>query len=446
MRALCRIRFVSAVLILLLGAAPGRAQEPAGEFHLFNDKDGKQVEARILSISDDKTTMKIVVRAGHEYDIPLERLSLGDQIYVKQWLEARALAEAKAKAEAMKEELANRKYQVLVTFQKQRETEQLQKEAEKILGSTKVTFSIGIKNAGPDPAPGLTVEYLVLTREGVKATQEGDLWKWEPVGGANVQAEYRKESTTPLEAEQVYEFKTQPARIDEVFSEDKELVAGDEVLGIFVRVTNPYDKELTVVHAGKGLETYNWDTAVLLAGEGPGAREGGFVSKDSSGALVVEMRQGQTQPSEKVDIRNRRMDIKAQITPDPEHPDGVIATQGDAGGGWALYAHQGQLILLFKTVKEARIETPLPEKQFSVTINFDPEALILRVDRDEVGDLESPGLFTRLPEEPLCVGFVEGTPLSPDFTPPAAYPGKVEGFSLRAPPIAGDGEEEEEEE
>ena len=432
------IRLLPVLLIFFLGASLGRAQGEEGEYHLFTDKDGKQVEARLLSVDDGRTTMKIAVRAGKEFDIPLARLNLEGQIYVQQWLEAKSAAVAKVKTETMKEENASPEYQALVTFQKHRKTDQRQKDPEQFLGATEVGFSITIKNAGPDPAPELTVEYLVLTREGVKAVQEGDVWKWEAVEGANVKAIYRKEMTPPLKVDAVHEMETQPIQIDEVFSLEKELVAGDDVLGLFVRITNPEEKEITVVHAGDGLETYNWDTAILLAAEGPGAREGGFVTTDSSGALVAEMRQGQTQPSEKVDIRGRRIDFKAQVTPDPTHPNGVIAAHGDAQGGWALYAHQGQLILLFKTGKEARIETPLPEKQFSVSVNFDSESLILWVDREKAGELESPGLFTRLPEDPLCIGFDEGTPLSSDFLPPAAYAGLVEGFSLRAPPPVGE--------
>jgi len=56
------------------------------EFRAFTDKRGQQIEARILSISDDKRQLNLVRRDGRAFELAITLLSLDDQQFLNDWL------------------------------------------------------------------------------------------------------------------------------------------------------------------------------------------------------------------------------------------------------------------------------------------------------------------------------------------------------------------------
>ncbi|MEM1442650.1 MAG: hypothetical protein AAGF67_09925 [Verrucomicrobiota bacterium] len=59
--------------------------EPS-EYRVFTDKRDLQIEARILSISEDQKTMKLQRQDGNVFETAITILSLDDQQFIKQWL------------------------------------------------------------------------------------------------------------------------------------------------------------------------------------------------------------------------------------------------------------------------------------------------------------------------------------------------------------------------
>ncbi|MEM9281954.1 MAG: hypothetical protein AAGA96_09020 [Verrucomicrobiota bacterium] len=64
------------------------ANDPApSEFHAFKDKRDQQIDARILSISEDRRQLTIERRDGNVFRIAPTVLSLDDQQFIKDWLD-----------------------------------------------------------------------------------------------------------------------------------------------------------------------------------------------------------------------------------------------------------------------------------------------------------------------------------------------------------------------
>ncbi len=83
------------IFLSLLATTSGIAQQtgedPAREeWHVFQDKEGHEVEARVVSFSPDWRQVSIERRDGREFDLTVTRLSLDDQQYLRDFLLNRA--------------------------------------------------------------------------------------------------------------------------------------------------------------------------------------------------------------------------------------------------------------------------------------------------------------------------------------------------------------------
>ena len=56
------------------------------EFRAFTDKRGQQIEARIISISDDRRQLNLVRQDGRSFELEITLLSLEDQQFLTEWL------------------------------------------------------------------------------------------------------------------------------------------------------------------------------------------------------------------------------------------------------------------------------------------------------------------------------------------------------------------------
>ena len=70
----------------LASDADTAAHRTASEYRQFTDKRGQQVEARIVSISDDLRLLNMEGRSGQIFELPITALSLDDQQFLRQWL------------------------------------------------------------------------------------------------------------------------------------------------------------------------------------------------------------------------------------------------------------------------------------------------------------------------------------------------------------------------
>lgn len=67
------------------GIAVAEEREPS-EFRTFSSKEGKAIEARILSVSDDLLTIRLEGKDETIFETPVTKLELGDQQFVREWL------------------------------------------------------------------------------------------------------------------------------------------------------------------------------------------------------------------------------------------------------------------------------------------------------------------------------------------------------------------------
>ncbi|MEO0445913.1 MAG: hypothetical protein AAF191_07545, partial [Verrucomicrobiota bacterium] len=81
-----------AMVELLPDAPPSRGlvadrTGQAAEFRVYTNQEGKTMDARLLSISEDKRTADIERRDGNVFSVVIANLSLDDQLYLRQWLQ-----------------------------------------------------------------------------------------------------------------------------------------------------------------------------------------------------------------------------------------------------------------------------------------------------------------------------------------------------------------------
>ena len=62
-----------------------KAQEPS-DFHPFTGKSGTTIEARVLSISEDRSTLELEDRGGRKFESKITGLTLDDQQFVQRWV------------------------------------------------------------------------------------------------------------------------------------------------------------------------------------------------------------------------------------------------------------------------------------------------------------------------------------------------------------------------
>ncbi len=75
------------VILSLCLAGLVRAADPEpSDFREFTDKRGQQIEARVLSLSEDRQTLAMERRDGKTFELTVTLLSLDDQQFLRQWL------------------------------------------------------------------------------------------------------------------------------------------------------------------------------------------------------------------------------------------------------------------------------------------------------------------------------------------------------------------------
>lgn len=79
------------LLLIFAGVTSGFSQEK-GEYHVFTDKKGKTISAKILSVGDSKKVAEIEREDGKTFSIEITTFSLEDQQYLRKWLGLSSLA------------------------------------------------------------------------------------------------------------------------------------------------------------------------------------------------------------------------------------------------------------------------------------------------------------------------------------------------------------------
>mgnify|MGYP002378543077 CR=1 FL=1 len=73
------------LLLMVAAMSPGFSQEEGG-FHVFTDKKGKTISAKILSVDDSRRMAEIEREDGRTFSIEITTFSLEDQQFLRDWL------------------------------------------------------------------------------------------------------------------------------------------------------------------------------------------------------------------------------------------------------------------------------------------------------------------------------------------------------------------------
>ena len=125
-------------------------------FHIFTNKEGKEIEAQLVSITPDLKRANIKIKGRNEVPVEIITLSLDDQQYLKNWLKNNPVkmdfdldfAFSKNVVDEKKVELANYNLKFI---------------------SEETNFEIEIKNRTRAKLAGATLEYYIITEHEVSS-------------------------------------------------------------------------------------------------------------------------------------------------------------------------------------------------------------------------------------------------------------------------------------
>ncbi|MCB1231403.1 MAG: hypothetical protein KDN19_14110 [Verrucomicrobiae bacterium] len=157
----CRPAIWSA-LVLWTGVLHVGAQEITSEgeeWHQFQDREGHELEARVLAFSSDWRQVRIERRDGRTFEIEVTRLALDDQQFLRDWLiDPHRLATADLHFELN-----------LTRRDSPGEKRRMANAVEEIEWETSETgYEISVTNLSRQPVVNLSLEYCLLIQEEVE--------------------------------------------------------------------------------------------------------------------------------------------------------------------------------------------------------------------------------------------------------------------------------------
>lgn len=154
------------LLILIAGLALSMssttAQEQTGAeapWHRFHDKEGHQIEARVVSLSPDWRQVQIERNDGLIFDLAITRLSLDDQQYLRNWILNRELPDPAS----LRFDLNFTRHETPVSKEK------LSTPIEEALWEAhEIGYRVSITNLSRTPLARLRLEYCLLLEDAVE--------------------------------------------------------------------------------------------------------------------------------------------------------------------------------------------------------------------------------------------------------------------------------------
>jgi arylsulfatase len=145
-----------------------------------------------------------------------------------------------------------------------------------------------------------------------------------------------------------------------------------------------------------------------------------------------------------LNIKNQSHSITAEIEAPQSGLEGVILAQGGRFGGWAFYVKDGKPAYTYNWLgqKEYTIASNEPLPAGKATLRFDfaydgggagkggVGALFVDGKKVAEGRIEQTQCCVFSADEGADVGRKEGTPITPDFTTPFAFTGKLDKVTI----------------
>lgn len=409
-------------------AGAGWPQTPAeaeAAFRVFTNKEGKTLDARIVSVEPDRKTLRIALRDGKEVSLPIVLLSLDDQQFLKEWLGDRPIS-SPFRVQVDVEKVAARPADRRRSFSYR-------------LNTDHVAYRIRLKNLSRETMVAPVVEYFVLTEETIRIYVDSDDGDWTFSGGGGGEStpvSVHEVTTLPdLAYNRDHELTTSPVEVDQVIGDGNDVYGEDRLVGAIVQVRDQNGNVAGVWRsADPGVAKLEWDQIVPPAeAAADGAQE----------VRRAEAPQGGSIPAGELDLAGRPFLIRARISPGSDGQGGVIAAQGDETGGWVLRL-AGRRVTFAIASGEGRtrqVTGTLPGEDDAVrlAVQFSPDRIELSANDEPIGEGVSPGLFRQSPAGPITVGHALGASIRLQEGEAPSFDGTIEDFMVRAGPRAGSG-------
>lgn len=400
------------------GAISDLRAEEAPVFRQFQDKQGRTLEARPVTVSTDRRQLTIAFRDGKEATLDPLLLSLDDQQFLADWVKTQPAA--------------GHRLQVTVEKISAAPADRV-REDDYRMTTEHPAYRVTVTNLSRETLTGAVVEYYALIDDKVRIYKDPDDGEWDYSLGT-------RDGDPPPHVTEVQEIPelafnrshqitTRSLSVEQVAGVGNFIYGEDRLHGAIVQIR---DRNGAVIgewlSTEPGMQPLVWKT---LAANGSDTTNGTAVSTRRTSHSAE---QGQSVPAASVDISLRNLTIRAEIEPDPSRAAGVIASQGDGEIGWILQVVGSRLSF---TVRAARGRTrsvnavlPSGQSRYAIEAELSADQMELRID-DQLGAREaSAGLFEKSPAGDVCVGFAAEPTLWTEDAVPPSYPGKVEDFRL----------------
>ena len=269
---------VSALLVAIAypqSTIPPGPESAVPDWHRFRDKDGNEINARILSLSPDWRQIRIEREDGQRFDFRVTRLSLDDQQYLRTWLLAQQAPDA-------------RDLRFNLTLEKregEREKSKLKSAiSEATWQSCEFGYALSVTSLAKIPVANLKLEYYLLMEDAVNVArtppEDEATPRWRTNRNRPVRYQHGIVSLPLLTFNRDHEVDTKMLVLDAISSErsGREQVE-DRVVGVVVRLlTEKGDLITETSDLNRNYTHLDWET--VLAMKDPGESEGnGILTK-----------------------------------------------------------------------------------------------------------------------------------------------------------------------
>ena len=427
------ISIVSVLGILAFTQPPLRAQEKAPgsseTFREFTNKDGRTVQARIVSVSSDRRTIRIAPRNGQEAQLPIVDLVLEDQQFLKTWL---------------KRNSALTDYQLKVDIERtSTAAKDRRRQGDDRFHTAHAAYQVTIRNVSRQTLNKPSVEYLVVKAENIRISQDPETGRWIyssrspslPDGETSLPELTRGDHALEdliYNRDQV--FTTTSVELDEVLRDGNDVYGEDELLGVLVRVRDEFGNLIGTFRSEESrIRNMTWEELTGDPIKEPETKNSSPTTPSSPAPLRNELtelpdlfQKGDFLSSRLAPrIEGKPIRIRAIVDIDDANPEGTIFAFGGKNKGYGIVVAQGSLQFwirrhLGKPI-HTRLSVPLsvlPQGEFRLEATNTSELATLTVDGDPVAKDRSIGLLDTRPIEGLSIGFdSEVQAVGPGSTP-----------------------------
>lgn len=231
------------------------AEEPI--YRNFTNKEGKQIEARIVSVSTDRKTVKIAQRDGREFDLEIVLLSLDDQQVLREWLLSRPVA-SDLRLEVAIDKISER------SSKRERDRQGFYR-----FTTEYPQYRVTVTNLDRVTVIKPIMEYCVLHRERLSILYSEDLrdWVYSTVGGdeGRVMKTQGKIELEDLVFNREQIASTPMMVIERALGDGNYVYGEDELIGLLVRITDSQGNPLGAwTSADTEIGKYTWDRAITF--------------------------------------------------------------------------------------------------------------------------------------------------------------------------------------